>query len=245
VTTFTERLANVVHGLGLGPWGVVAQGRYDAAAPEPLRTAAILPGARSVVVIGSGGPALFRRFVDDVGRSPSRLDEPDPLDSFVERTFAHVDALFAEGGERFRRIPAAATATPRLDFVRLAMLAGLGLPGEFGLLVHPVFGPWFALRAAVFTTRDLPDSAPMSRSLCEGCPAPCRAACPPRIVGPGPFDWRACAAAHDAGEPCRSRCGARLACVIGPQSRYDPMQILYHADRARGVAAIREASGSG
>lgn len=233
-----DRLADALRALGL-EWGVVAAPRYDAVAPPAIASGQILPGARSILVVASAGPVYFRAFVRDARANPDRhREEPHPLDAFGERTFAAMEPLFAEGGARFRRLSPAFSATPRLDFTRLGILAGLGLPSEIGLLVHPRYGPWIAFRQAIFTTDVLPDSAPVVRPMCDGCPAPCRAACPIGIVGPGVFDWQACSAARAAGDPCASRCDARLACIVGPDARYDDLQIRYHASPSRGREEI-------
>ena len=42
-----------------------------------------------------------------------------------------------------------------VSFTRLALLAGLGRESLVGVLVHPVYGPWIALRAGQ-STREPP-----------------------------------------------------------------------------------------
>lgn len=101
-----------------------------------------------------------------------------------------------------------------LDFVELGELAGLGRRSEIRLLVNEQFGPWLALRAAVFTRRVLPETGP-ARRICESCPAPCVAAVPPGV------------------EPAISLT-ARQACVVSPAERYAPLELTYHYDRAAG-----------
>ena len=117
--------------------------------------------------------------------------------------------------------------------MRLAALAGLGAPSELGILVSPRFGPWLGLRAAVFAPFDLDETAPVARA-CDGCSAPCRRVCPAAAVGPT-FSWPSCVATRQRpASPCQAHCGARDACVIAPDERYEPLEILYHYDRPAG-----------
>jgi hypothetical protein len=38
--------------------------------------------------------------------------------------------------------------------------------------------------------------------------------------------------------PCRQACGAREACCVAPEARYDDLERLYHADRLAGRRAL-------
>jgi epoxyqueuosine reductase QueG len=225
-------LANALAQDGLNHLGVVGRARYNAAAPPAVAAETLLPGARAVVVIGSGGRAHWARFVAWLAEDPvARLAErAHPLDDFCADSFARISPLIGEGRVVFPTFSSAV----QLDFMRLGELAGLGRMSELGILVSERFGPWFGLRAALFTPRAL-DESPPARRLCDGCPAPCRAACPPRIVGPWPFAWQRCVDERAAtGSPCRSRCGARERCVVAPEARYDELELAYHYDRPRG-----------
>ena len=68
----------------------------------------------------------------------------------------------------------------------------------------------------------------------HGCPAPCRGACPVGAVD-AVFAWRRCVDERlRAGSGCRSRCHARLACVVGIEHAYDDLELSYHYDRTEG-----------
>lgn len=58
-----------------------------------------------------------------------------------------------------------------------AVAAGLGTLGRSNLLITPEFGPRVRLRA-IGIGAALPPSEPLTVDPCEGCAAPCRAACP-------------------------------------------------------------------
>jgi hypothetical protein len=202
---------------------------FDARAPGAFRSGLWLPGARGLVVAGSAGPTLWRRFRDhmDAGRreggapdARARWAEPDPLDRFVAGLLARADEDLRAAGVRFWRFEAAVHATPRVDFVALGELVGLGSRGPFGMLIHAQHGPWWALRAAWLVDADVDgplDHAPP----CAGCPAPC--------VG----GW------ENAGDVRAASPEVRGRCVVGRASRYDTDQIAYHDDRVATAARLK------
>jgi hypothetical protein len=193
---------------------------YDAAAPVALRSEALLPGARGVVVAASAGPELWRQFRAYMDAHPASWDEPHPYDAFVASRLARADEALAAGGIGFRRFDAAFHATPRLDFLALARLTGLGSPGPFALYIHDEHGPWWALRGAWLVDADVGE--PLThRPPCRGCAAPC--------VG----GWQ------KARGMAQATPEARFACVVGQSSRYDEEQIAYHYDRARTLSRLR------
>ncbi len=216
---------------GLNCVGVVSAARYDAAAPPQFAVERLHAGARSVVVVGSGGRAHWQQFLAHVAADPpARLARSShPLDDFCAAVFARLGSL-VDGCRLIFPTPGAPAG---FDFMRLAELAGLGAQSELGTLVSQRFGPWFGLRAAIYTPLALDDS-PLARNLCHGCAAPCRVACPVSAVGPA-FDWRRCVDERlRAGAGCRSRCFARLACVVAPAEAYDSLELTYHYDRVEG-----------
>ncbi len=82
-----------------------------------------------------------------------------------------------------------------------AVLAGLGAIGANNLLVTPGFGTRVRLRA-LFLDRVLNATGPIPFSPCDGCPMPCRRACPRDAFHGGAYDRSRCAlqmAADEAG----------------------------------------------
>jgi hypothetical protein len=193
---------------------------YDAVAPEALRSAVLLPAARGLVVAASAGPELWRQFRAHTARDPASWDAPHPYDAFVASRLARADEALALAGIPFRRFDAAYHATPRLDFLALARLTGLGSKGPFALYIHEEHGPWWALRGTWLVGADV--GPPLAhRAPCRGCPAPC--------VG----GW------ENAREMVRATPEVRSACIVGQSSRYDEDQIAYHYDRERTIARLR------
>lgn len=196
---------------------------YDTLAPEAFRSEAWLPGARGLVVVGSAGPAFWRRFRDDMEEDEAQRNEANPLDRFVGRTLAHGDGALKAAGIRFFRFDAVFDATPRVDFVALGRLVGLGYPGPFGMLIHPEHGPWWALRGA-WVVDAYVDPPLFEGPACTGCPAPC--------VG----GWA------NAGGIAAATMEVRSRCIIGREARYDDDQIAYHRDWAAAVVRLRPAA---
>ena len=219
----TSIVRRALEGTGIELVASCGVAAYDACAPEPLRSAAWLPGARGLVVAGSAGPALWRRFVSQTAEQPELWSQSHPYDEFVADLLARADASLADAGVRHRRFEAAFEAPVRVDFIALARLAGLGSPGPFGLLIHPLHGPWWALRGAWLVDAAI-DPPPEVQDRCAGCAAPC--------VG----GW------HNAGGIGRATAEVRGRCVVGQESRYDEDQIGYHYDRAATVARLQKSA---
>ena len=204
-----QQLEETLAPYGFNGFGAISRARFDAAAPPRWRCDVVHPPTRSVLVVASGGPQHWRAFLEWIAVDPrDRLARcAHPLDAFCADRFGRLDLAGA------RVVFPTVDAPLILDFVALAVLAGLGRPSELGLLVGRQFGPWFALRAAIFTPDELPDATVAAR-LCDGCAAPCRA----------PTD------------PLQRR----LSCIVQPDAAYDPLQRIYHYDRPRGRRLLCE-----
>lgn len=227
--SWRQTVVEALGAIGLNAWGVAPGAGHEE----------LLPGCQSVLVFGSGGPALWRAFVADLREHPEHLSEEDhPLDAFVRRA---VDRLDLPPGTRVVR--AAGDETTFVDFRPLALAAGLGWHSRLGLLMHPEFGPWLGLRVAIFTTSALePTGALAGEGPCAGCPAPCASACPADAVGV-PFDIRACGRFHHTSDRCARTCHAREACPEGAAHRYPQEAVHYHYDRRSGRRRLADRLG--
>jgi epoxyqueuosine reductase len=156
---------------------------------EPLRRSleAILPGARSVVVLatdhglGAGaGNELLEPGHGRVARYARGDDYHDLLRSRLNRLAVWLEARVP--GSRARGVVDSAPLAER-DF---AWLAGLGWFGKNTMLIDPRAGSYFLL-AAVVTNVVLPTDVPLQTDHCGTCTA-CLDACPtgafpaPRIL---------------------------------------------------------------
>jgi len=217
--------------VGLNAWGVADGSSYEQ----------VLPGCRSVVVIGSGGTRLWEAFRADLQAHPAHLsEEAHPLDAYVARTLCSLDP---EPGQDRRWIRCAADEPDPVDFRPLAREAGLGWRSMLGLLIHPEFGPWLGIRAACFTTEQLTPTGPLpGEGPCPDCHAPCITACPgeamsrpPGVLGDlGGWDVATCSTFHQVSDRCATTCHSRVACPEGFDHRYGEMQRRYHYNRKIG-----------
>jgi epoxyqueuosine reductase QueG len=171
--------------------------------PAAWRSAELLPGARTAIVVASGGRALWDAFA----RAPEFRLETDPLDAYTRRA---VEAAARELVPSLALFAFERRAGEYADFVELGRLAGLGAPSRLRLLLHPVYGPWLSLRAVVLTGARWEPRAPASPLFdpCRECPAPCERAGP---------DFTA----------------RRRACVIGPGHAYSEAALAHHLRHAR------------
>lgn len=197
------------HGLDLS--GVAAVGTYNREVDAEYR----LPGDddRLVVVIGNSR-ALWPHLAELLAS-----DEPDPVDTYVEKAIGEAVAGMTERviDIRFSHEP----PPRRIAIQRLAHLAGLAWLSPSHLCVHPEFGPWIALRAAIVL--DVP--APVAVVPLDP-PCDCSTHCLPLLD-------RALAAGEprnpaELRESWRLWLAMRDACPVGRRHRYNEAQVLYH-----------------
>jgi len=230
---------------GFNATGVLRARDYDELVPAAWKSKALLPGARSVLVLGCGG----RAFGDAFEASPEARSarERDPIDRFTTRVVEE-----AIGDLTRRGISARALfywqqhENQFADFVALGHACGLGSHSRLGVLLHPVFGPWISLRALVLTSDALDPTPPLpGPAACVGCPAPCATACPgAALANDSPFQSGGTGGAGEADGPdrpdgvgfdlgkcsrttlsldlCQRSCSARRACIIGGEHAYRP-----------------------
>ena len=164
---------------------------------------------------GSGGlgilvgntRALWPRFTAALAR-PELAADSNPLDRYTEETIgaAFPGARIYFGHRRY--------GGAFLPLQRLAVATGLGALAPSHLVIHPVYGPWFALRAVVLV--DAAAAPPVRPPIAQPCQ------CGPACAG-------ALAAALDARGPgaWRAWLGVRDACALRGH-RYSEDQIRYH-----------------
>jgi methylmalonic aciduria homocystinuria type C protein len=184
----------------------------QAAAREPAL--AILAGEARLGILIGNTRALWPPFTAAL-RDPSLAADPDPLERYTERAVDAFGAAFATSG-----------GAPRIYYghrrygeafvplQRLAVLTGLGALAPSHLVIHPIYGPWFALRAVVVTAGDPPAHRPIEP------PCRCDAACGDALArAQASRDWQDWLAVRDG-------------CALQAW-RYSDDQIRYHYSRAR------------
>jgi methylmalonic aciduria homocystinuria type C protein len=131
--------------------------------------------SRAVIVVGNSR-AAWPHFLEALEREPERRREEHPFDRWTTEIVSR--AVLAAIGEHAAFDTRYAFEGGRRAFsaLHLAHASGLAHRGPASLAVHPRFGPWFALRAAVLV--DVPGRvAPPPDPICERCrEKPCLAA---------------------------------------------------------------------
>lgn len=163
-----------------------------------------LAGATRALLVGNTR-ALWPPFSAAL---PALADDPDPLDHYTERV---IGAAFPDRVIFYSHRPHAGRFLP---FQRLAVLTGLGALSPSQLVIHPIYGPWFALRAVILLDGPAPARLPIA------APCTCVSACIARFAHAqrtgDPADWLA----------------VRDACTLQAH-RYSDAQIAYHYGRMR------------
>ena len=146
----------------------------------------VLPGARSVIVLGMNyWQEEIRRTRPAPGRF-ARYAWGDDYHDVIEPRLDALDAWLQRHGGRQRQYVDTGPVLER-DF---AALEGAGWQGKSTMLIHPKLGTWLFL-ASIFTTLDLPADEP-ARDHCGKCTR-CITACPTgAITAPRQLDARLC-----------------------------------------------------
>jgi methylmalonic aciduria homocystinuria type C protein len=130
-------------------------------------------------------------------------------------------AITRSRGRRHALYWAHQTSPRALPIQRLAELVGLASLSPSHLSIHPLYGPWFALRAVAVFDVDGPDEpAPALTSPCVQCDKPCL----PALERALPLRVEEHAGAWIA---------VRDACPVGRASRYGEEQLRYHYTKDR------------
>lgn len=186
---------------------------YNAEVPDGFRLPDFERSSTLVLVIGNS-----RALWDKLGEV---WDDPayaaDPVDTYTKTTIdSAVATVSIRSATRYSFDP----PPHQVAIQRLAHLAGLAWLSPSHLCVHPTFGPWIALRAAVVF-----DTDGVSTTSIEP-PCQCATGCLPAFE-----------VALAAGEPSSKADFAdrwhewvafRDACPVGRDHRYSDEQIRYH-----------------
>lgn len=149
---------------------------------------------------------LWATFLAARRADPELAASANPIDLYTEKVLAKVPGARCVFVHR-------RYAAGYLPFQRIAAAAGLATVAPSNLAIHPVYGPWFALRAIVLVAGE-PVTRLLPRAACE-CATSCTHAFERACVATGPDAWRAWLAVRDA-------------CRIGREHRYREDQLAYH-----------------
>jgi hypothetical protein len=236
----TIRNSAAPHGLNL--IAAIPVARYDAAVKAPYKAGEIDPRARSIVVIGNGGGAMWHALLRHVERNLGWWNRDNPLDDFTRDVIdREVATRLRNLGARFSVVYPFMSSGATLNFIELGKIAGIAGPSILGVTVHPVYGPWIAFRAALLVDEEIdsPGDA-LGFDPCPRCTVrSCMPACP---VGAVSFEhgWdipKCLTHRVEVEHDCQPRCHARAGCVLGPEHRYPDDELAYH--QMRSLRAMR------
>jgi hypothetical protein len=202
----------------LEPLGMVLRGGFTARQDDALPELTAGRPARTLLLVGNAGPAMYRQFFD----APEST-----LDGWTQRVLGPLAAHFGA------RALFPFGDPPWHPFQRWAKQAEGLRASPLGILIHPEYGLWHAYRAALLFDRDLPlPGACASTHACDECQdRPCLSACPVGAITTDGYDVKSCAAhvASAAGSECRSNgCLARRACPVGRDYIYPAHVMEFH-----------------
>ena len=193
---------------------------------------------KPAVMIGNFGGAMW----EALRVSPEFSDGlPNPMNRWTEREMtALARDLGAHSIFPFDK--------PYWPFQRLAHLATGIQPSPLGLMIHPEFGLWQALRSVLIFESDA-EIVSQFNALegelnnlihpCDSCEdKPCLTACPVGAFTGEELKVDRCFGHldSDADPKCMTLgCRARDACPVGVEHRYDNEQVQFHMRSYRGV----------
>jgi hypothetical protein len=180
---------------------------FDTALAARSPGLAVLGGPARLGLLVGNTRALWPPFQAALRADPALAGDPDPLDHYCEQV---VTSSFPPGTRiYFGHRPYHGAFLP---LQRLAALTGLGVIAPSHLVIHPIYGPWLALRAIVIVDGSPPARLPIAQP-CQ-CTTACGDAFRRAQCSRDPLDWLA----------VRERCALQA-------FRYSDDQIIYHYGR--------------
>jgi methylmalonic aciduria homocystinuria type C protein len=182
----------------------------------------------SLVILVGNTRALWPRFIEALRENPERIRAEHPLDDFIASTIRNV---LADCPIRHEIRWAHDVSNRRIAIQRLAHASGFAWLSPAHLCLHPVYGPWIALRAAISFALPGPMAPPPLDDPCGECPAACLPALNRAMEKAGD----AIGTDRTVSDRWRLWLAVRDACHLGREHRYTEDQILYHYTKDRAV----------
>ena len=248
-------IATTLAPYGLNLIGSAARATYESLVPAQYHVTSLLPQTQShqsIIVIGNGGGAFWTGFRDYTDARPGYFQQhpqqhPHPLDEYtVEVIENSLTPLLQRSGAAYRYVYPFRFSTQPVSFMHLAQASGLAAPSILGIVIHPTYGPWIALRSAILIDQEFDQqlAGPSAAQGFDPCPScserSCMKACPAKVVStekgwdiPGCVQHRLTVT-----NDCMDYCHARYQCIYGREHRYPLDELQYH--QAQSLATMQE-----
>ena len=234
-------------GTGFNLLGLADGALFDLCQPRGRRARELLPSCETVLLLGTGGREFWQNAErEGEFRRPSAVFR-EVLRHRTRRFAVEISTWLRGLGHHGRIVDPEARRT--LNFTQLGEAAGLGTISPIsGLLLHPKFGPWLSMRAAILLPGfpfgcDFRGDVTSSFQPCLRCSQPCVKACPIQVFdGAGGMALDRCAKhLHQGG--CVTHCDVRRACPVGTEERYAATEESYR--HGLGLRLMRRTFGLG
>jgi methylmalonic aciduria homocystinuria type C protein len=200
-------------------------GWYNALVTGSLRLDDFGSPSHLAVVIGNTR-ALWPRFLEALRADAGLLAAPHPLYRYTEQAIGAVCAGLPQPlSLRWSHAGGAGLVAMQ----RLAQVAGLAYLSESQLSVHPLYGPWIGLRAALSFALPGPGGPPPQLPHpCGGCAGQCRPAFERALAAASEASSAAAITEATVEQSWQLWLAVRDACPTGRAHRYSDAQIHYH-----------------
>jgi methylmalonic aciduria homocystinuria type C protein len=170
---------------------------------------------------------LWPAFTSAYAADSALQSAAQPLDTY---SVTRLTAVLAEASTARAQLVFSHVTHPRaFPIQRLAERVGLAALSPSHLAIHPLHGPWVALRAvAVVDISGPAEGPPPLAKPCQGCSAPCVPALERALAASGTPLSSAGVVAH-----AHLWIAVRDACPVGRTSRYGDAQLAYHYGLSR------------
>lgn len=230
----SQTIVQALAPLGLNLIGTTPVASYEALVSPQYHVKSLLPQAKTIIVIGNGGGDFWRGFRAYCDAHSNYLKEREhPLDDYTSMSIEiALTPHLQTAGVTYRYLYPFRFWTEPVSFMHLAHAAGMAGPSILGVVIHPRYGPWMALRAAVLIAEEV--SIPPQASNFDPCPTcherTCIQSCPANAIAPATgWDIPACVQHRlQVTTDCVDYCCARYDCVYGREYRYPLDELQYH-----------------
>lgn len=245
-TPLLDRIVARARTRGMNLVGAVDAQAFDATQPVGRRAREWRDSAGTILLLGTGGRSGWQALQERQGGPPETPSpHQHPIDDWSAEVAQDLLTLMQEQGVRGCLVQP--DAPQALNFRQLAEMVGFGtISPVIGHLIHPDFGPWVSLRAALVLDASpfgpQPPSPTHEFQPCCACDRPCVKVCPAGTYDAGKLDLVSCGT-HRVGGGCSQGCESLRSCPVGAEHRYSPEEEAFR--HAYSLFGIRRWLGAG